>query len=102
MLAVSLRRGQGRVDLCRAAGCTSSRRARARGKAGRACSSAAGDAALAHRIYQRVGFRRAPERDWSPVPGMDLLAFTLALLADGAPAGSSRGSPKASTSSSPR
>ena len=23
----------------------------------------------AHRIYQRLGFERTPERDWSPVPG---------------------------------
>lgn len=29
----------------------------------------------AHRIYERQGFRRAPERDWSPVPGVDLVAF---------------------------
>jgi ribosomal protein S18 acetylase RimI-like enzyme len=31
----------------------------------------------AHRIYERVGFKRAPERDWSPVPGVELLAFTI-------------------------
>ncbi|MGW7350603.1 GNAT family N-acetyltransferase [Streptomyces sp. NPDC054784] len=31
----------------------------------------------AHRLYGRLGFRRAPERDWSPVPGMEALwAFT--------------------------
>jgi GNAT superfamily N-acetyltransferase len=29
----------------------------------------------AHRLYERHGFRRAPERDWSPVAGVDLLAF---------------------------
>jgi GNAT superfamily N-acetyltransferase/quercetin dioxygenase-like cupin family protein len=29
----------------------------------------------AHRIYAQLGFRRMPERDWSPVPGVDLLAF---------------------------
>ena len=29
----------------------------------------------AHRVYERHGFRRAPERDWSPVAGVDLLAF---------------------------
>lgn len=29
----------------------------------------------AHRIYERAGFVRVPERDWSPVPGVDLLAF---------------------------
>ncbi|WP_218125405.1 GNAT family N-acetyltransferase [Glycomyces harbinensis] len=31
----------------------------------------------AHRIYVRLGFERAPELDWSPVPGVDLLAFGL-------------------------
>jgi len=29
----------------------------------------------AHRLYERLGFRRLPERDWSPVPDMLLLAF---------------------------
>jgi ribosomal protein S18 acetylase RimI-like enzyme len=29
----------------------------------------------AHRIYRRLGFRRVPARDWSPVPGVELLAF---------------------------
>jgi ribosomal protein S18 acetylase RimI-like enzyme len=29
----------------------------------------------AHRVYERLGFRRLPDRDWSPVPGVDLLAF---------------------------
>jgi predicted N-acetyltransferase YhbS len=33
----------------------------------------------AHRVYERFGFTRAPERDWSPVPGVDLLAFALRL-----------------------
>ncbi|TWD75406.1 putative N-acetyltransferase YhbS [Kribbella amoyensis] len=33
----------------------------------------------AHRIYERLGFTRLPERDWSPVPGVDLYAFTLDL-----------------------
>jgi ribosomal protein S18 acetylase RimI-like enzyme len=33
----------------------------------------------AHTIYQRLGFRRLPERDWSPVPGVDLLAFGVQL-----------------------
>ncbi|MFE6869143.1 GNAT family N-acetyltransferase [Kitasatospora sp. NPDC057692] len=32
----------------------------------------------AHRIYERVGFRRAPERDWSPVPGIDLMVYSMA------------------------
>lgn len=29
----------------------------------------------AHRIYDRLGFRRLPERDWSPEAGIELLAF---------------------------
>lgn len=29
----------------------------------------------AHRLYERLGFRRAPERDWSPLPGHALLAY---------------------------
>jgi RimJ/RimL family protein N-acetyltransferase len=33
----------------------------------------------AHRLYQRYGFERAPERDWTPVPGIDLLAYELSL-----------------------
>ncbi|MFC5662501.1 GNAT family N-acetyltransferase [Kitasatospora misakiensis] len=32
----------------------------------------------AHRIYERVGFERAPERDWSPVPGIDLMVYRMA------------------------
>lgn len=31
----------------------------------------------AHRIYQRLGFGRAPDLDWSPMPGVDLIAFRL-------------------------
>jgi ribosomal protein S18 acetylase RimI-like enzyme len=33
----------------------------------------------AHAIYGRAGFERLPERDWSPVPGVDLMAFSLEL-----------------------
>jgi len=33
----------------------------------------------AHRIYERLGFTRLPERDWSPRPGVDLFAFSLDL-----------------------
>jgi ribosomal protein S18 acetylase RimI-like enzyme len=33
----------------------------------------------AHRLYQRLGFRRTPDLDWSPVEGVDLLAFRLDL-----------------------
>ncbi|HET6299654.1 MAG TPA: GNAT family N-acetyltransferase [Kribbella sp.] len=35
--------------------------------------------AAAHRIYERLGFTRIPERDWSPFPGNDLYAFALDL-----------------------
>lgn len=29
----------------------------------------------AHRLYERLGFRRAPDRDWSPVDDVCLIAF---------------------------
>jgi ribosomal protein S18 acetylase RimI-like enzyme len=29
----------------------------------------------AHRLYERLGFTRLPERDWTPVPGIDLLVY---------------------------
>jgi ribosomal protein S18 acetylase RimI-like enzyme len=31
--------------------------------------------AAAHHLYQKAGFVRLPERDWSPEPGTRLLAF---------------------------
>ena len=46
------------------------------GKTGIVCSSLA-QMTTAHRIYERLGFTRAPERDWSPTAGVDLLAFEL-------------------------
>jgi GNAT superfamily N-acetyltransferase len=33
----------------------------------------------AHRLYARAGFHRIPERDWTPAPGVDLLALRLSL-----------------------
>jgi len=33
----------------------------------------------AHRIYERAGFVRLPDRDWSPAPGIDLIAYGLEL-----------------------
>ena len=33
----------------------------------------------AQRLYLAEGFTRIPERDWTPVPGMRLLAYSLAL-----------------------
>jgi ribosomal protein S18 acetylase RimI-like enzyme len=29
----------------------------------------------AHRLYERLGFERAPERDWDPVPTVHLIAY---------------------------
>jgi ribosomal protein S18 acetylase RimI-like enzyme len=34
---------------------------------------------VAHRLYERLGFRRTPEADWSPVPGVDLITYRLDL-----------------------
>lgn len=31
----------------------------------------------AHRLYDRLGFTRLPERDWQPVPGFWLRAYTV-------------------------
>ena len=31
--------------------------------------------ATAGRMYRRLGFRRAPERDWAPAPGVDLQGY---------------------------
>ena len=50
--------------------------ARATGLSGVAISTMA-EMTDAHRVYGRLGFLRAPEDDWSPVPGVDLLAFRL-------------------------
>ncbi|MFF7632736.1 GNAT family N-acetyltransferase [Kitasatospora sp. NPDC008050] len=33
----------------------------------------------AHRIYERVGFTRSPERDWCPRPGIDLWVYAMSL-----------------------
>ncbi|GAA3476559.1 GNAT family N-acetyltransferase [Streptomyces yanii] len=33
----------------------------------------------AHRIYHRLGFVRTPERDWDPIEGLSLLAYSLSL-----------------------
>jgi GNAT superfamily N-acetyltransferase len=33
----------------------------------------------AHRVYERLGFTRAPQDDWSPVPGVLLLAYAARL-----------------------
>ena len=36
----------------------------------------------AQRLYRRAGFRRLPDRDWSPAPEVTLLAYGLALADD--------------------
>jgi ribosomal protein S18 acetylase RimI-like enzyme len=36
----------------------------------------------AHHLYEEAGFSRLPERDWSPEPGVTLLAYGLALEPD--------------------
>jgi ribosomal protein S18 acetylase RimI-like enzyme len=33
----------------------------------------------AQRLYERLGFQRAPERDWVPEPGVQLLGYVLEL-----------------------
>jgi ribosomal protein S18 acetylase RimI-like enzyme len=33
----------------------------------------------AHRLYEKLGFRRTPDLDWSPVEGVDLVAYRLDL-----------------------
>ena len=50
-------------------------RARAAGKR-RMVLSTGTRMAAAQRLYQRLGFTRLPERDWSPVPGIDLLVYS--------------------------
>ncbi len=73
MLAVHpMARGRGAgvalVALCE-------RRAREHQATGMAISSLA-EMADAHRIYHRMGYTRAPRRDWEPIPGVHLIAFT--------------------------
>lgn len=50
--------------------------ARAEG-AGRIVLSTQSIASGSHRLYERLGFRREPVRDWSPVPGVKLLCYVL-------------------------
>ncbi|MEP6817500.1 MAG: GNAT family N-acetyltransferase [Marmoricola sp.] len=40
--------------------------------------------AAAHRIYERLGFERAPDRDWSPLPGVQLIAYQMTLCSGSA------------------
>ncbi|MGQ4512255.1 GNAT family N-acetyltransferase [Streptomyces sp. DW26H14] len=52
-------------------------RAREAGHRGVALSTQPAMAA-AHRLYERLGFRRDPARDWSPEPEVPLLVYALA------------------------
>ncbi|SCG57744.1 GNAT family N-acetyltransferase [Micromonospora inositola] len=38
-----------------------------------------GMAGAAHRLYERMGFVRVPEKDWCPLPGVELLGLRLDL-----------------------
>jgi GNAT superfamily N-acetyltransferase len=49
-------------------------RARAHGAVRMRLSSLA-EMAAAHRVYGRLGYVRDPDRDWSPLPGVHLIAF---------------------------
>ena len=40
------------------------------------------DMKAAHHLYEEAGFSRLPERDWSPEPGVTLLAYGLVLEPD--------------------
>lgn len=55
------------VDRARAVGCTTLR------------LSTQAEMSSAHRLYERAGFRRTPDRDWAPVPGVTLLTYALDL-----------------------
>ncbi|HEY4753503.1 MAG TPA: GNAT family N-acetyltransferase [Candidatus Limnocylindrales bacterium] len=53
-------------------------RARADARSGIAISTTL-DSFAAHRLYERLGFRRDPDRDFDPVPGIHLIAYVLGL-----------------------
>ena len=63
--------GQALVEACL-------ERARAAGKRLMVLSTAP-PMTSAHRLYERLGFTRLPERDWSPAPGIDLRVYALPL-----------------------
>lgn len=51
-------------------------RARRQGKK-RVVLSSKTNMRTAHRLYERLGFVRAPQLDWEPIPGLTLLVFVL-------------------------
>jgi ribosomal protein S18 acetylase RimI-like enzyme len=53
-------------------------RARAAGRA-RMVLSTGELMTAAHRLYERLGFQRLPERAWAPRPGIDLRVYALDL-----------------------
>jgi ribosomal protein S18 acetylase RimI-like enzyme len=53
-------------------------RAKAAG-AGRVVLSSSEKMLAAHRLYERLGFTRLPERDWAPLPGVKLVAYAYGL-----------------------
>ncbi|MEV7868062.1 GNAT family N-acetyltransferase [Streptomyces sp. NPDC088124] len=64
--------GQALVDACVA-------RARAREGCVRIVLSTQRSMRAAHRIYERMGFVRTPERDWEPYAGPTLITYALGL-----------------------
>ena len=44
--------------------------------------------ASAQRLYERLGFRRDPDHDWFPAPGISLVAYVLDLDSPSEQAGS--------------
>ncbi|HXZ99750.1 MAG TPA: GNAT family N-acetyltransferase [Candidatus Binatia bacterium] len=76
MLAVSP--GARRRGIARALTVESIRRAREMGLR-RLLLSTGPAMTAAQRLYEQLGFRRAPEADWTPVPGVSLLAYWLPL-----------------------
>jgi ribosomal protein S18 acetylase RimI-like enzyme len=56
-------------------------RATALGSSAVVISVRSGFADPAHRLYQRLGFVRVPEKDWSPLAGVHLLGLRLDLAA---------------------
>ena len=43
--------------------------------------SSLAEMSAAHRVYERLGFQRLPERDWKPLPGIALIAYRKDLAA---------------------